>query len=210
MLYAIEAIDAAGKATQAQRLAERLGCHVLSFPDYSSPTGRAISGHLRAAWWAAPPCPVSAMRDVPKAWWDGVSHSGLDMLVRQSLMLTNRMEHFDALSLASGSKTHHLVLDRYWASGLVYGRVEGLDQNWLELIHRPLPKADRWILLDIPVGESYARRPVRRDTNETDRGKLEAVAAEYRRVWAERGWQAVDGVGSIEEVATRVWKAIGL
>lgn len=38
MIYAIEAIDAAGKATQARHLADRLGCQVLSFPDYASPT----------------------------------------------------------------------------------------------------------------------------------------------------------------------------
>lgn len=191
MLYAIEAIDAAGKATQARRLADRIDCRVLSFPDYSSPTGRAISGHLRAEW-------------AVERWPPGPS---LDMLVRQSLMLTNRLEHFDALALASGSHDHHLVLDRYWASGLVYGRVEGLDRSWLELVHRPLPRADAWVLLDISVEESFRRRPLRRDNNEGDSAKLEAVAVEYRRVWNERGWQVIDGIGSVDEVAERVWKA---
>lgn len=193
VIIAIESIDAAGKATQARRLADRLGCRVLSFPDYSSPTGRAISEHLKGDWYVDQHPPDEG--------------GYRDMLVRQSLMLTNRMEHFDALALASGSDKHHLVLDRYWASGLVYGRVEGLDRSWLELVHRPLPRADAWILLDIPMEESFRRRPQRRDANERDGIKLAAVRAEYLRVWMERGWCVIDGMGSIDEVAARAWQA---
>lgn len=205
MIYVLEAIDAAGKATQARRLADRLGCQVLSFPDYSSLTGRAISEHLRGAWNVA----REGVRDTTL---DDYTYYPADdnALVRQSLMLTNRMEHWDALALASGAREHHLVLDRYWASGLVYGRVEGLDRSWLELIHRPLPKADHWLLLDIPVEESFRRRPMRRDANERDRKKLEFVAMEYRRVWVERGWNVIDGVGTVDEVAARVRGAVGL
>lgn len=211
MIYAIEGVDAAGKQTQARLLSARLGAQLFGFPDYDSPTGRAIDGHLRGQWRASLDLDSAATGPIPTA---------LDMLVRQSLMLTNRLEHAATLRRYSGVRSEHLVLDRYYASGLVYGSVEGLDEAWLELVHSALPPADVWVLLDVDPREGFVRRPERRDANERDLEKLDAVRAAYLRLFARRAsgegfdrrsrWVVVDGLGTIEDVAERIALACGL
>jgi thymidylate kinase len=205
VLYVIEGCDAVGKATHAKILADRLGCDVLAFPDYTSPTGRAIKAQFDDAW-SVHKIDGGHCADAESTFHD---------LVFQSLMLANRFEHFDKLALAAGSKMHHLVCDRYFASGIVYGTVEGLDPSWLELIHRGLPRADYWVLIDMPVELGFVRRPDRRDRNERDANKLQKVRDEYLRYFtvcceASPAWRIVDGTGTIEEVSARVREAVGL
>jgi L-alanine-DL-glutamate epimerase-like enolase superfamily enzyme len=50
MIIALEGIDASGKATQSKLLAEKLRGTRFAFPDYETPAGEAILGHLKKEW----------------------------------------------------------------------------------------------------------------------------------------------------------------
>jgi thymidylate kinase len=91
---------------------------------------------------------------------------------------------------------------------------------------------DLYVLIDIPVEESFKRRPERRDRNESHRGYLERVRVAYLRLFTERheanmarargdgktrntyvpgpAWRVVDGIGTKEQDAERIWTAVGL
>ena len=197
LFIAFEGIDASGKETQSKRLAEHLKAHHLSFPDYSTPSGKLIKEHLLGHWFA-----------------NGVER---DATVFQSLQLTNRMEWAPTMSLWL-QMGETVVADRYWASGYVYGGADGLNLNWLELIHRYLPQPDLYFLLDISVEESVRRRPNRGgDRYEEDLAKLEEVADRYRylfdtksRHMGDKTWITLDGRLSPDEIHNQVLTHIEL
>lgn len=210
MIVCLEGIDAAGKATQAKRLAERLGAALYSFPDYDSPTGRLIGQHLRQEWYCVfEEFDCSCQRCE-------AGRQPLNDLVFQSLMLTNRME------VAAQLTQHRLhnqdvVLDRYWPSGVVYGGADGLDHQYLLKIHETLPQAHYYLLLDINPKVSDERRPERRDRYEAQVELMETAAVRYRALWSQMVekkwpgiWRVVDGQGTVEEVGRRVWQALHL
>lgn len=211
MIVCLEGIDACGKATQAKLLAERLGAKLYSFPDYSSPTGQLIGQHLRQEWYAVFEEQSDCGCDRCK-----VGRQPLNALVFQSLMLTNRLE------LASMLARHRMysqdaVLDRYWPSGVVYGGADGLDHQYLLDIHRILPQAHYYLLIDISPELSSERRPERRDRYEAQSGLMEQAAERYRALWAEMksqgwpgSWSVVDGDGTVQEVRGRIWQALRL
>lgn len=223
MIYAIEGGDACGKATQAKILAERLNATLFSFPDYATPAGKAILGHLKGSWLAA---------DLRRKTRAGIGYCEAhwpcthDSLVLQSLMLTNRMER--GTELREAAARGHVVLDRYDASTQVYGELDGLDPAWIRATNAQLPvRPDVYVLLDVPVEEGFRRRPERRDRYEADRGYLERVREGYLRLFTERQqervealgshdcwklpgpvWRVLDGLGSIDKVSVRVWAAV--
>lgn len=190
MIVCLEGIDACGKTTQAERMAARLRARCIHFPDYETPSGRLIYRHLQDEW-----------KDGDRL------H---EALVLQSLMLTNRMEKAGFIHgcLWGGGD---LVLARYWPSGLVYGAADGLDYDWLVEIHRHLPQANHYVLLDIVPDLSVERRPERRDRYERQAGLMEDVARRYRDVWVgmqkthSSRWHVVDGHGPVEEVEAEIW-----
>jgi dTMP kinase len=206
MIVAIEGIDASGKETQVNRLRqwaikykEEMGLHevgVQDFPDYKTASGRRIGGLLRGEWSVV--TGELGDKEITKA------------LVLQSLMLTNRLEHAKKLKSFEGDPCSLLLLDRYHASGWVYGRSDGLSVHWLEDVHWLLPEPDLWILVDISVEESFRRRPERQDYYEKDRHKLEQVRELYLNLFKERRsskgahWIVVDGTGSVDDVHLRV------
>lgn len=185
---AVEGIDASGKATVSRALAVDLGAGLTSFPRYGTATGRAILGHLRGEW--------------------GATRCDLDPLVRQSLMLANRLEAQEDVrrALAVGD----LVADRYELSGLVYAEAEGLDRDWLRAVHAPLIHPDLTIVLDIPVPLVALRRPVARDLNERDRGLLERARELYRAACDGDRFVLIDGSGSPDEVLADVRRTVAL
>ena len=196
MIVCIEGIDACGKATQAKRFVKRTGARLFAFPDYETPSGQLIKANLEDdADCAFSPNPLNRA------------------LVLQSLMLTNRMEKAPAIH-AYRMNGKDVVLDRYWPSGLVYGAADGLDYAWLVQIHKHLPQAHHYILLDIEPELSAERRPDRRDRYERQTGLMEQAAERYRDVWAEMtqyhmsGWHVVDGDGTEEEVEKAIWACL--
>lgn len=209
MIVALEGIDGCGKATQAKLLAEYLGAEVVSFPDYSTLTGQMIRDHLTGGWEAV---------DVNNTFISEDGSSTLNARVLQCIMTVNRLELLPKIEdLRRRSK--NVIFDRYASSALVYGGLDGLEREWLELIQAPLPRPDYYVLLDVPVSESFRRRPERRDRYERDRDFLELVRDKYRELWAERAarprdlhhperWITVDGVGEVREVRSRILRGI--
>ncbi len=218
MIVAIEGGDACGKATQATILAKALGAELFSFPDYRTPAGKLILENLKRQWRAGV---VSTHGDLQNAF------------VLQSLMNTNRLERMSALATAAAQG--HVVIDRYAASGFVYGELDGLDRLWLEHLNSELRiHPDMYILIDVPVDEGFRRRPERRDRYEKDRDYLERVRIGYLRLFKDqqdkyirmyrpRGagfdlvnrlghpiprWRIVDGTGTVEEVSARIWEVL--
>lgn len=176
VFVAYEGLDASGKTTQVQRLfdafgglgpdlgeyAGTTGTRTLKFPLYHTPTGKMIARYLNGNM------PYVAAEDNAR--------------LLQSLMLTNRYEVVDDM-LGHLNRGHNLIVDRYWASGVVYGGADGLDPNWNWQIQQQLPMPDIYILLDIPSEVSFARRPDRQDAYESDKARLSHVEQGYRKLW---------------------------
>ncbi len=74
-----------------------------------------------------------------------------------------------------------------------------------------LPQPRLQILLDIPVEESFRRRPQRDAAYEADRGRLEKVREHYweyfRRLDRDRWW-SVDGTWSPEDVTREIVRKV--
>ena len=204
ILVAIEGADAGGKATQTQRLMQYLceqnvSAKMLSLPNYDSITGELIRGHLTGDWKAelmngvAPPHERRLYRD------------NVGTYLFQCCQLVNRMETIpDELWNRSDDTVY--VADRYNASAYAYGLAFGLDFGWLVNTHRHLPQPDINILLDVPVEESFRRRPDRRDNYEKDASLLRRVRECYLDVFSQLGksYVVIDGCGSIDDVFGRI------
>jgi dTMP kinase len=190
-IVAIEGCDAAGKATQAKLLADYLDqqaqiesmaeghasavsktCLRLSFPAYNTPYGKLIYSQLRRAW--AP------------QWSTEDPDPDLRAHVLQAMMLANKFELADQIERANITEGRNVVLDRYVISGLAYGMADGLSLELLERLHARLPKAHH-VLIDIPVEESFKRRPVRDDAYESDRDRLSRARSNYLHVFEKYG-----------------------
>lgn len=212
MIIAIEGLDAAGKATQTAQLAQRFRddtrfeeVATMSFPQYETETGRAISTHLKKEW--------TARRAVGYDPLDPIDFNYLNELVFQSLMAMDR--YAKAEYIESFYRTDRvLILDRYFVSGIVYGSVGGLDDTWLWQIHSRLPKPHYQILLDISLEESIRRRPNRRDRIESNRPFLEKVRSAYLSVFHNEKpispdcWHVVDGVATPQLVNDIIWDVV--
>ncbi len=183
LLIEIEGLDASGKGTQVALLADAISAARLKFPTYETPVGQAIKAVLI----------------------DGAP----DPLVLQALCLMNRFEW--AHDIAKDLTSRSVVLDRYILSAIVYGAGDGLDRDWLWKLHELLPQPDLHILIDIPVEESFKRRPERQDAYEANVCRMTQVREEYLRVWHKpyhhRAWNGtgvkwviVDGTQSVAEV----------
>lgn len=214
MFVCIEGTDASGKATQSYILTKKLGGHLFSFPDYDTPVGELIKAHLQVEWNTH--INDYMMWSVSEGRRDNDHY--LSSMVFQSLQLANRMELASKI-LAFQRSGDHIVADRYWPSGWVYGAADGLDKPWLETIHEALPQPDLFILIDVDVETSFARRPERRDRYESDRPFLEEVVRLYRQLWASmenrttslnagRRWRVVDGRGKTAEISDAIWSIV--
>jgi len=207
MIVAIEGIDASGKETQVQRLwkwaisnSDELGLedvHTQDFPDYKNETGGVIQDILTGK------CSI-AMEDKKQA-------VEVKALVMQSLMVTNRLEHGSVLHAYAKNPSSLLILDRYSPSAMVYGGADGLGPAFLSAIHRLIPDPDICILIDIPVEESFKRRPNRLDYYERDRPKLERISKMYKILFEahdDEGWYSINGIGNVDDVHSRIVKLV--
>lgn len=196
-LIVIEGQDGCGKNTQSHLLMEYLreeGHQVayFDFPHYDSLTGRALQSHLQSHWGAQ----VLDVNGQAKG------KSPHDELVLQCLMTVNRYEMLPVLQKLL--KTSIVVCDRYWPSGYAYGAANGLDRQFLLDIHKSLPEPDLCCLLDIPVEESWKRRPERRDRYEANAELQQSVRQHYHALFTAKEWPIVDGLGTLPRVQTRL------
>jgi dTMP kinase len=213
VLIAIEGIDGSGKGTQARRLVERLQASgrraaLVSFPRYEATFfGRAVGEFLNGRFGSL----VEA-------------HPFLVSLLYAGDRFESRELLLDLLS-----KNDVVVLDRYVPSNIAHqaAKLDGPDRErlieWIETVEYDvfrLPRADRVILLDMPVDiaqsliarkdpRAYTERTA--DLQEADAAYLGRVRELYRELAARsEGWQRIDGalggaVLSVEEVSEAVW-----
>ena len=203
-LIALEGIDGSGKATQSKLLVEdiqRRNQPVVrfEFPNYTNVTGPYIDTHLKQKWKAQF---VHTTPPMDSIYGEGAEDRELNELLFQCLQTVNRYEQ--ALVLIEALKAQAVILDRYYASGLVYGTANGVPEQFLRTIHALLPKPDLYIFVDIPVEESYRRRPERRDRYEKQKGMLERVRDIYLNLFTKEGWKIIDGVGSVDQIHARI------
>ncbi len=200
VFVAVEGNDGAGKMTQTKMLSERLNGHRIAFPRYETPVGAEILANLKSEWL------VSRWKKgdfMYKGEWDPVV-GGVDALVRQALFTFDRYLAAAEIEskLAAGI---HVVADRYWLSGVIFGSSDGLDAKMIEDVHARLPQPDLWLLLDVSPEESIKRRPDRRDMYERDK-KAAWRRQQYLDYFEkqDRRWQVIDGSYSVERVHERV------
>lgn len=213
MFVVLEGIDACGKDTQSPLLIERFGkngvkAREFSFPSKTGILGEAIHRHLRGETFLdyIEPTPQGAHEPSPPS---GDRHVD-DPLVFQCMMIADRCEHLSEITktLCAG---HPVIAKRWWPSGYVYGGNEGLPHDWLRKVHEHLPKPDLYILLDIDIETTLARRPERRDNYEKNLKFLQKNVDSYRELWKSGNpsiWHIVDGRLSPEEVHGLIWRII--
>jgi dTMP kinase len=189
----LEGGEASGKSTQASLLAARLGA-VLT----REPGGTALGEQVR-----------SLLLDS--------SVGDLDARTEALLVAAARAEHVARVVGPALEQGRAVVSDRFTPSSLAYqGHGRGLDLSDLECLNRWATGGltpDLVVLLDVPSEEALAR--MQRSGRIPDRLEAEdaafheRVAAGFRALaGAEPSrWAIIDGVGTVEEVAGRVWAA---
>ena len=184
--------EAAGKSTQAARLAGRLGA-VLTREPGGTPTGAALRRLLLD--------PATA---------------GLDDRAEALLMAADRAQHVAEVVRPALAAGRHVVSDRYVGSTLAYqGYGRGLALDHLRRLSAWASdglEPDAVVLLDVPVGAAAGRRGNRPD-------RLEAAGADFHRrvhdgyhaLAAEDPdrWLVVDGTPDADTVEAAVWAALG-
>lgn len=212
---AIEGGDAGGKNTQSKLLAEKLDALLISFPRYETEIGKLISASLRGE------LRVMNEHDSFAGARQFSDAKAANAIVRQALFTLDR---YDAAPLIASTleSGRSVVADRYWLSGVMYGSSDFVDSGMLERVHQCLPQPDVWVLLDVPVEESFRRRPERQDVYERDREKLEGIRRRYlerfglpgsplnytRSMSVLEGLVVVNGLGTVEEVHNRIMGVI--
>jgi dTMP kinase len=192
-LVVLEGGEASGKSTQARLLAERLDA-VLT----REPGGTALGERVRVLLLDPAVGPLDARTEA-------------------LLVAAARAEHVVEVLEPALEAGRTVVSDRFTASSLAYqGYGRGLDVSHVECLNRWATGGlapDLVILVDVPGDEARSRlRSSGRtlDRLESEEAEFhERVAAGFRtlaRAEPSR-WVIVDGMGTVEEVAARVWSA---
>ena len=183
MIIVIEGFDQAGKRTQSELLAKslrakKLKCKIFSFPDYTTPIGKEIKHYLSGK-----------RKFTPQ--------------VIHCLLAANRWEKLKEMREAL-SKNYILIMNRYYQSNLVYGKVNGLDLKWLLNLDTGLPKENLVILLDVKQKDSFARKKTRRDKFEVNKEFAQKITHTYRTLAKKFGWKIVNASQTQEQVHNSV------
>ena len=195
---ALEGIDGSGKSTQIKRLAGRLtemgiNCHATR-----EPTGRPVGALIRQALTGQTP---------------------LDPRVIAALYAADRIDHLvngedGLLSLVERGIT--VVTDRYYFSSYAYHSVD-MEMGWVigaNSVSAELLRPTLTVFLDVPVERALER--IRRGRDRVELFEREDRLRQTRTLYFEaferlKGTEAVavvDGDGSEDQVARRIWAAV--
>jgi dTMP kinase len=207
MFIDFEGIDGCGKGTQVERAVGYLRqafskATSLKYPDRTTPIGKLIDAYLKGK--------------VTLDWWSredrlerGDAQLATDnALAMQGLQWANRLEcQYKLQKLLSRG---HVVADRYCASGIAYGTADGLDLGYLLEANSTLEQSDLTILLDIPVEESWKRRPERQEMYEADPERLRKARTVYLQLAKANPhkWLVLDGQEDKDVLEVQVREAI--
>ena len=189
-LIAVEGVDASGKSTQAQMLAESLGA-LFTFQFGATDVGGVIR---------------RALLDP--------DNDALDDRAEALLIIADKAQHVAEIVGPALRAGRHVVTDRFTASTLAYqGYGRGLDLAELQAMMRFATggiEPDLNLLLDIPLELASQRLGSSLDRFEgAGDGFLDRVRAGYLTM-AEADpahWVVVDAGGSVDDVAARVLAA---
>ena len=184
---AFEGGEACGKSTQAALLAGRLDALLTR-----EPGGTDIGERVR-----------ELLLD-PRV-------AGLDPRAEALLMAAARAQHVAEVVAPALAAGRHVVTDRFAHSSLAYqGYGRGLPVDEVRELSA-WASGGLWpdvvILLDVPDHVARARLGALDRFEAEGDGFHERVVAGFRIMAAAEGWVVVDGVGSVDEVAERVWDA---
>jgi len=180
MFIVIEGGDAVGKNTLVQTLKRVVhegsksfpkGARLFSFPQYATDLGRVLKQWLE----------TGEAQEQPLAF--------------QAMMTVDRYTVAEEIRAFAKDPEVLCIADRWWQSGFVYGSVFGLDETFLEEIHKALPQAELNFLLDAPSITASARRPEKRDSYERNANLMSEARANYCAMWASRNprhWKVID------------------
>ncbi len=189
-LIALEGREASGKSTQADILARRLGA-VLT----REPGGTALGERIRAL-----------LLD-PEA-------TTLDARAEALLMAADRAQHVTETIRPALEAGQHVVTDRYSHSSLAYqGHGRGLpveEVRWVSDWATGRLSPDLVVLVDVPEDVARRRRIGSDRFELEDQAFHRRVAEGYRLLAAQDAdrWRVVDGTGTVEDVAARIWSAV--
>ena len=195
---ALEGIDGSGKSTQFGRLVSRL--RMLGVPCHPTrePTQRPVGALIRKALNGQP---------------------SLDPKVIAALYAADRIDHLvnerDGLCAAIDQGIT-VVSDRYYFSSYAYHSVD-MDMEWViqaNSISAELLRPTVTVFLDVPVEAAMERIRQNRDHVELfeKEDRLRQTRALYFRAFErlkdEENVAIVDGIGTENEVAERIWAAV--
>ncbi len=185
----LEGGEASGKSTQLRRLADHLRSTEPNVVVTREPGGTPVGEALRALV------------------LDG---GALDARTEALAIAADRAEHVRTVVRPALGRGAFVLCDRYVPSSLCYqgaGRGLGIDEvERLSTFATGGLAPDLVIVLDVPESVAEARSGSARDRMEAEGDDFHTrVRTAYRDLAAERGWVLVDGTGTPEEVAARVW-----
>jgi dTMP kinase len=134
-------------------------------------------------------------------------------LAEALLMAADRAQHAEEVIVPALERGAWVVSDRHLPSSLVYqGVVRGVGVDVVESLNEPTTekvRPDAVVVLDVPDTVAATRRPEPADRLEAEGSTFHAdVRAAYRDLAPRYGWLVVDGTGTPDEVARRVWDAV--
>lgn len=106
----------------------------------------------------------------------------LDKMVLHALYELDRIDYNVNMAELEREGYDYVLCDRHYMSNQVFfsSKVDGEEElEWLTRLGALDRKPDCNYIIDIPVEESFIRRPDRRDKHETDRELLSRVRAKY-------------------------------
>jgi dTMP kinase len=197
MFITFEGMDGCGKSTQIRLLAQKLRGMGRTVVESAEPGGTAIGRQIRAVL------------------LDGKNHA-MSPVAEMLLYFACRAQNVVEVILPAIERGETVLSDRFTDSTLVYqGYGRGLGAEAVMRMHEVACRGlnpDLTIYLDIDLADGLQRARVRTaDRMERQQADFyHRVEQAYRELNAREPQRIheVDGRGTVEEVAERVWKAV--